>query len=92
VDKPKVVLEAVKEYRNEMDVISAFLDSEYVAEGGEVKASALYAVYCQWAAECNEYKMSSRKFGVEITKRYNKRKTNGNIVYSGISLANTIRS
>lgn len=92
LNKPKVIMDAVKEYRNEMDVISAFLDSDYVAEGGEVKASALYAVYCQWAVECNEYKMSSRKFGVEITKRYNKRKTNGNIVYSGISLANTIRS
>ncbi len=90
LNKPMVVMEAVKEYRNEMDVISAFLSSDYIAAGGEVKSSVLYALYCQWAAECNEYRMSSRKFGVELTKRYNKRKSNGNIIYTGISLANSI--
>lgn len=70
LNKPKVIMDAVKEYRNEMDVISAFLDSDYVAEGSEVKASALYAIYCQWTAECNEYRMSSRKFGVELTNTW----------------------
>ena len=84
--KPKVIADAVEEYRNEMDVISAFLASDYVVQGGEVKAQALYAVYCQWADECNEYKMPSRKFGLEMTKRYNKiRKTSG-FFYDGISL------
>ncbi|MDE6781919.1 MAG: hypothetical protein K2J40_10760, partial [Ruminococcus sp.] len=84
--KPKVIADAVEEYRNEMDVISAFLASDYVQQGGEVKAQALYAVYCQWSEECNEYKMPSRKFSLEMTKRYNKRKSHGTIVYSGISL------
>lgn len=84
--KPKVIADAVEEYRNEMDVISAFLASDYVVQGGEVKAQALYAVYCQWAAECNEYKMPSRKFGLEMVKRYNKKhKTTGEF-YQGISL------
>lgn len=87
LNKPKVIMDAVKEYRNEMDVISAFLDSDYVAEGGEVKASALYAVYCQWTAECNEYRMSSRKFGVELTKRYNKIHRNDGWYYMNISLS-----
>ncbi|MCM1507921.1 MAG: hypothetical protein NC177_12435 [Ruminococcus flavefaciens] len=41
--------------------------------GGEVKAQALYAVCCQWATERNEYKMPSRKFGLEMTERYNKK-------------------
>ncbi|MDE5582391.1 MAG: toprim domain-containing protein, partial [Ruminococcus sp.] len=84
--KPKVIEDAVEEYRNEMDVISAFLASDYVVQGGEVKAQALYAVYCQWCSESNEYKMPSRKFGIEILKRYNKRKSNGNTLYIGISL------
>lgn len=70
--KPKVIEDAVEEYRNEMDVISAFLASDYVVQGGECKAQALYAVYCQWCGEMNEYKMPSRKFSLEITKRYNK--------------------
>lgn len=84
--KPKVIADAVEEYRNEMDVISAFLASDYVVQGGEVKAQALYAVYCQWAAECNEYKMPSRKFGIEILKRYNKIHKKTGWVYQGISL------
>lgn len=83
--KPAVVESAVKEYRNEMDVISAFLDSDYVAVGGEVKASALYAVYCQWASESNEYKMPSRKFGIEMSKRYNKTRRKDGLYYVDIS-------
>lgn len=64
------------------------LFSDYVVQGGEVKAQALYAVYCQWCVECTEYKMSSRKFGLEMSKKYNKiRKTNG-WNYQGISLDN----
>lgn len=84
--KPKVIADAVEEYRNEMDVISAFLASDYVVQGGECKAQALYAVYCQWCSECNEYKMPSRKFGLEMTKRYNKKMKNGCVHYQDISL------
>ena len=84
--KPKVIQDAVEEYRNEMDVISAFLASDYVVQGGEVKAQALYAVYCQWCSECNEYKMPSRKFGLEMSKRYNKVRKNNGWNYQGISL------
>ena len=84
--KPKVIADAVEEYRNEMDVISAFLASDYVVQGGECKAQALYAVYCQWCSECNEYKMPSRKFGLEMTKRYNKVKKRDAFYYDGLSL------
>ena len=88
LNKPKIIADAVEEYRNEMDVISAFLASDYVVQGGEVKAQALYAVYCRWAEECNEYKMSSTKFGREIAKRYNKIRKKTGFFYSGISLDN----
>ena len=86
--KPKVIEDAVEEYRNEMDVVSAFLSSDYVVQGGECKAQALYAVYCQWCVECTEYKMSSTKFGREIAKRYNKTRKNTGWFYTGISLDN----
>ena len=86
--KPKVIEDAVEEYRNEMDVISAFLASDYVVQGGEVKAQALYAVYCQWCVESNEYKMSSTKFGREIAKRFNKVHKKTGWYYSGISIDN----
>jgi putative DNA primase/helicase len=83
--KPKAVEDSVKEYRNEMDVIAAFLDSDYVMESGEVKASVLYAVYCKWADEGNEFKMPSRKFGIEMTKRFTKKMKNGCVYYQGIT-------
>lgn len=84
---PKAVLDAVKEYRHEMDVISAFTDACCVTEG-EVKASALYAAYSEWAEENNEYRMSSTKFGIEMSKRYEKRKDNdGCMRYKEISLS-----
>lgn len=83
---PKAILDAVKEYRHEMDVISAFTDSCCTIGKGEVKASQLYAVYAKWADENNEYKMSNTKFGAEMAKRYEKvRKTNA-MVYVGLSL------
>lgn len=83
---PKAVLDAVQEYRHEMDVISAFTDACCV-EGGEVKASQLYAVYSEWAGENNEYRMSSTKFGTEMAKRYDKAKKRDGRYYLGISLS-----
>ena len=85
--KPKAVEDSVKEYRTEMDVIAAFLASDYIAEGGEIKASVLYTIYCKWASESNEYKMSSRKFSGEIGKKFSKHKSNGCIIYSGLSVS-----
>lgn len=78
--KPKDVADAVAEYKNEMDIISAFVESEFVEKGREVKASDLYVVYCKWADENNEFKMSSTRFGREMAKRYEKKKSK-NMVY-----------
>ena len=82
---PKAVLESVKEYRREMDVISAFIDDRCELTGS-IKASVLYAVYAKWAEENNEYCMSSTKFGVEMSKRFEKIKTMNGAFYNGISL------
>lgn len=87
---PQKVLDAVREYQHEMDVISTFMDACCVAEG-EVKASRLYAVYAKWAEEHNEYCMSSTKFGTELTKRdgIGKKKTRDGWYYTGVSIDNT---
>jgi len=87
LDMPSAILKAVEEYRHEMDVISAFTDACCV-QGGEVKASQLYAVYAQWADENNEYCMSSTKFGAEMAKRYEKIKKRDGLYYMNISLLN----
>ena len=84
--KPKAVEDSVKEYRTEMDVLAAFLESEDVIQGGEVRTSVLYAIYCKWASTNNEYKMPNRKFALEMGKRFLKvHKATGDF-YQGISV------
>lgn len=83
---PKAVLDAVQEYRHEMDVISAFADACCIT-GGEAKASQLYAVYAEWAGENNEYCMSSTKFGAEMAKRFERVKKRDGLYYSGITIS-----
>ena len=84
--KPKAVEDSVKEYRTKMDVLAAFLESEDVIQGGEVKTSVLYAIYCKWASTNNEYKMPNRKFALEMGKRFLKvHKATGDF-YQGISV------
>lgn len=88
---PQKVLEAVREYQHEMDVISAFLDACCVTGEGETKASKLYAVYAKWAEEHNEYLMSSTKFGTEMAKRdkIGRKKKMDGWYYTGVSLDST---
>lgn len=88
---PQKVLEAVREYQHEMDVISAFLDACCVNGEGETKASRLYAVYAKWAEEHNEYLMSSTKFGTEMAKRdkIGRKKRMDGWYYTGVSLDST---
>lgn len=88
---PQKVLDAVREYQHEMDVISAFLDACCMTGEGETKASKLYAVYAKWAEEHNEYLMSSTKFGTEMAKRdkIGRKKKMDGWYYSGVSLDST---
>ena len=86
---PRAVLEEVREYRREMDVISAFVEDKCtVGKGLSVKSSQLFAAYLNWAEQNNEYRMSSTKFGMELTKRFEKVRTRGGIYFNGLSLDN----
>lgn len=83
---PKAVMDSVREYKREMDVISAFIEDRCELSGA-TQSSVLYACYAQWAQDNNEYCMSATKFGVEVAKRYEKVKTSkGQIFYNGISI------
>lgn len=82
--KPLVVENATREYKNEMDVVSLFLDECCITGCGETKASDLYQIYKQWAKENGEYEMRNTKFGIEMGKKFEKvRKTDG-YYYLGI--------
>ena len=85
---PRAVLDAVKEYRGEMDVVGSFIDSCCrEVEQGESEASLLYAAFARWARENNEYEMPQRKFGGEMRRRYDyKRGSTGRFVYKGLIL------
>lgn len=86
LDMPRAVLDSVKEYRREMDVISAFIDDKCELKGA-TQSSVLYAAYSSWAEGNNEYKMSMTKFSLELQKRnFEKVKTRDGIFFNGISL------
>ena len=83
---PSAVLQTVREYRREMDVISAFIEDKCVLEGS-VQASTLYAAYTDWAESNNEYRMSNTKFSTELSKRFEKVKGRNFKYFTGISLS-----
>jgi len=92
LEKPSAVEAATKEYRNEMDVLSAWLDDCCVLDNNARETpSDLYQCYAQWADDNNEYKMSSRKFAQEIAKRFKKSKSGSNHYYLGIKILDESR-
>ncbi len=82
---PAAVLKSVREYRREMDVISAFIEDKCTLEG-TVQASMLYAAYALWADSNNEYCMSNTKFSTELAKRFEKIKGRNYNYFTGISI------
>lgn len=84
---PAKVMDAVKEYRSEMDVVSAFL-TECTVKFGEEKANNLYDAYSKWATDNNEYRMSNTKFGKEIALRFEKKRKPDGFYYIGVKLNN----
>ena len=82
---PAAVLKSVREYRREMDVISAFIEDKCTLEG-TVQASMLYAAYASWADSNNEYCMSNTKFSTELAKRFEKVRGKNYNFFNGISL------
>lgn len=83
--KPAVVEQATADYKNEMDTIGKFLDECTIQSfGNYVKASELYHVYTKWCETNGEYKMTNTKFGMEIQKKYEKKRMKYGLVYSGL--------
>ena len=88
LEPPECVKQSTAEYKSEMDLIATFMDAcvaiDYTS-GIDIPASDLYSVYTGWARECNEFKMTSRKFFGELGKRVpDKKRTSTGVVYSNI--------
>ena len=85
--KPQIIKDSVSEYRDEMDVITAFTNS--CCELGEdytVQSSVLYQAYKNWANVNSQYLMSSTKFGVEMRQKYKRKRNKKGNVYIGLRL------
>lgn len=87
LERPAAVLNAVKEYQSEMDVVAAFTSECIVTGKGDEQASDVYRCYSKWAEENNEYRMSNTKFGREMAKRFEKVRKKDGIYYCGIQIA-----
>jgi putative DNA primase/helicase len=90
LEEPTQVLEATKDYKQEMDLIAGFVEQcimiDYDSDD-KIPASDLFAVYSRWAKANNEWEMSAKKFGMEIVKKIPERGRNGRgIFYSKIKL------
>lgn len=84
---PHAVEAEVREYRREMDVISAFIEDRCsIGVNKSVQSSVLYDAYCDWADKGNEYRMSNTKFSTEISNKFQKTNVHGIKYFNGIGL------
>lgn len=95
IQDPPCVVEATKEYKQEMDLLAGFIDEcveiDYDSKD-KVMAQDLFRVYCQWARENNEHQMSSKKFFSEIGKKLPDKGRNATgVFYKFIRLADSVK-
>lgn len=84
MNDPAVVLEATKDYKQEMDLIAGFVEQCVIIDydsDNKIPASELFTLYSKWAKANNEWEMSAKKFGMEVIKKLPERGRNGKGVY-----------
>ena len=88
LSEPAKVLDATKDYKQEMDLIAGFVEQCIVIDytsAEPVMANELFNLYSKWAKANNEWEMSSKKFFMEIAKKLPEKKRNSKgIVYGQI--------
>ena len=94
--EPERVLEATKEYKQEMDLVAGFIEQCVVIDysaADHIMASDLFYVYRQWAKQNNEFEMSSKKFFIEVAKKLpEKGRCGKGIFYGKIQFTDYARS
>ena len=82
--EPERVKDAVREYKQEMDLLAGFMEQcieiDYDSKE-KVPARDLFRAYSKWAKENNEYEMSSKKFFTEIGKKLPEKGRNSTGIY-----------
>ena len=86
--EPAIIDQQRNEYRSEMDIIHQFIEEKCLVNPlAEIQAKDIWRSFREWVEEGNEYSgMSKTKFGIELTKKFNKKKKNDGTYYQGITL------
>ena len=90
INPPVEVLQARKQYQADEDLLADFIDEHCVkAPGTKEKAAALYARFVFWYnANHGKKEPTGTWFGKQLAHKYEKSKSNGCVVYHGITLLN----
>lgn len=91
LEDPDSVKSAVKDYKQEMDLVGGFLEQCVIIDydpKNKVMASELFSVYSKWAEQNNEWKMTSKRFFIEVAKKLPEKGRNSKgIFYTNIKLS-----
>lgn len=75
-------------YKQEMDIVLKFINDCIIENPSKrEKASDVFKEYKTWAKSSNEWDgMTQAKFGIEMSKRFEKKNVNGYVYYFGVML------
>lgn len=85
---PSTIQGAIKEYQEQMDVVSQFISKECkLGSGYHIDCKTLYNLYKEWADDNTEYRMKASKFSEELKLKGITMKKNsvGKFEYFGIT-------
>jgi P4 family phage/plasmid primase-like protien len=87
LNPPASVEAATKEYREEMDVLAAFIEDRCIqVASAETPSSRLHAAYTAWCEENGERPMSNKAFSMRmVEKGYNKVKQKDGAKWIGLA-------
>lgn len=87
LELPSVMQKEQDKYKEEMDKVAQFIENKCFEKPGALeRADDMYKEYVEWTKLSNEYRFTQTKFGIEMGKKYEKRKLGGNVYYVGIIL------
>lgn len=91
LEPPEIVVNASNEYRNEMDVITMFVEDCCEIGAYQAPAGELFKRYKSWAEENSEYSMSKQKFSREVRQKYEHKRISTGNVYKGLKIKSDSR-
>jgi putative DNA primase/helicase len=84
---PRSILEAVAEYKSEMDILGQWVEEKCVVDPGvKVQSSVAYDDYKRWAMSNGYQLLSHNAFSRRLKERYRKEKNRDGTFYHGLRM------